>query len=159
VLNLNKFYLPAVSKGKRKDCFKKSRHVVVIIPASYLGGPGFKSRAKDLLSWQIFRGFSQVPRAVTLIVVCLKLSNDPDLYFPIVHHSFVFMRSRVQISTRRPAILSFFIVFLSPFKQMLWYYFKLGRDRLLPHPFQFIIHVSPLRSTLRSPSHWKGVTK
>jgi hypothetical protein len=36
---------------------------------------------------------------------------------------------------------------------------KLGHDRLLPNPFQFIIHLSPYRSTLYSPSYWKSVVK
>jgi hypothetical protein len=38
--------------------------------------------------------------------------------------------------------LSPFVVFLSPSMEMLGYYLKLGHDCLLPHHFQFIIHLS-----------------
>jgi hypothetical protein len=33
---------------------------------------------------------------------------------------------------------------------------KLGNDSFLPHPFQFTIHLSHLRSTLYSLSYWKA---
>jgi len=36
---------------------------------------------------------------------------------------------------------------------------KLGHDRFLPNPFQFIIHLSPFHSTLYSLSYWKSVVK
>jgi hypothetical protein len=42
------------------------------------------------------------------------------------------------------------MVFLSPFKQMLGWYLKLGHIRFLPHPSQFIICLSPFHSTLYS---------
>jgi hypothetical protein len=35
--------------------------------------------------------------------------------------------------------LKFFVVLLSPYKQMTGQYFKLIHDRFLPYPFQFII--------------------
>jgi hypothetical protein len=35
----------------------------------------------------------------------------------------------------------------------------LGHNRLLPHRFQFIIHLSPFNSTLYNLSHWKSVVK
>jgi hypothetical protein len=34
---------------------------------------------------------------------------------------------------------------------------KLGHDSLLPHPFLFIIYISPLHSTLYNLSHWKAL--
>jgi hypothetical protein len=34
---------------------------------------------------------------------------------------------------------------------------KLGHDRFLPNPFQFIIQLSPLNSTLFNLSYWKNV--
>jgi hypothetical protein len=34
---------------------------------------------------------------------------------------------------------------------------ELGYDRILPHPFQFIIHLSLLHSTLHCLSHWRSV--
>jgi hypothetical protein len=40
--------------------------------------------------------------------------------------------------------LRFLVVFLSPSRQMPGYYLKLGHDRFLPHPFQFIVHYHPL---------------
>jgi hypothetical protein len=40
--------------------------------------------------------------------------------------------------------LRVFMVFLSPSRQMLGQYLKLGHDRFLPHPFQFIVHYLPL---------------
>jgi hypothetical protein len=57
---------------------------------------------------------------------------------------------RVQISARRPAILT---------EDFLWFSsvlpdecrdsaLKLGHDRFLPNPFQFLIHLSPCHSTL-----------
>jgi hypothetical protein len=36
---------------------------------------------------------------------------------------------------------------------------KLGHDRFLPHPFQFIIHLSPFHSTLCNLSYWKIILK
>jgi hypothetical protein len=44
--------------------------------------------------------------------------------------------------------LKFFVVFLSPSSQIPGDDFKLGHDRILPHPFQFIIYLSFSRSTL-----------
>jgi hypothetical protein len=43
------------------------------------------------------------------------------------------------ISSRRPAILRIFVVFLDPSSTL-----KLYHDRFLPNPFHFIIHLSPL---------------
>jgi len=39
------------------------------------------------------------------------------------HPCFVFRRSQIQISVQRPSILTCFMGFLSPFRQMLGYYF------------------------------------
>jgi hypothetical protein len=36
---------------------------------------------------------------------------------------------------------------------------KLGHNRFLPHPLQFIIYLLPLYSTLHSLSHWKSAVK
>jgi hypothetical protein len=40
--------------------------------------------------------------------------------------------------------------FLSPSMQMSEWYLELGYDRFLPDPLQFIVHVSPIHSTLHS---------
>jgi hypothetical protein len=64
--------------------------------------------------------------------------------------------SRVQISARRPAILrGFFVVFLGLSRKMLDSTLKLDQDRFLPYPFQLIIHLSLLHSTLCSLGHQK----
>jgi hypothetical protein len=53
-----------------------------------------------------------------------------------------------------------FVVFLSSSRHMdSRPYLKLGHDRILPHHFQFIIHVSPFHSTLYSLSYWKGANR
>jgi hypothetical protein len=44
------------------------------------------------------------------------------------------------------------VVFLRPSRQCL----KLGHCGFLPRPFQFIIHLTHLHSTLHSLSHWKS---
>jgi hypothetical protein len=49
---------------------------------------------------------------------------------------------------RRAASLSFFVVFLSPSRRMLECTLQLGHDRILSHPFKFIIHLSLYHSTL-----------
>jgi hypothetical protein len=65
-----------------------------------------------------------------------------------INTSLVFERSPVQISVPRPAILTEVLrVLLSPSKQMLGKYLKLGHGRFLPYPFQFIIHWSSYLST------------
>jgi hypothetical protein len=45
------------------------------------------------------------------------------------------------------------------FQYISGYYFKLGHDRFLPHPLQFIIHLSPFNSTLYNLSYWERVVK
>jgi hypothetical protein len=84
----------------------ESRGQMVNIPASYSGGPGFKSRPGDRLSW-----------------------------------------------------LRYFVVFLSSSKQMQGSTSKLGYDHFLPHPFQFIIHLSSYHSLQYSLSYWKNIIK
>jgi hypothetical protein len=66
------------------------------------------------------------------------------------HSYFVFKRSGVQISARRPAILAVSCGFFSVPPGKFRYSTELGHDRFLPNPFQFIIHLSPLHSTLCS---------
>jgi hypothetical protein len=73
------------------------------------------------------------------------------------HFCFVLQRSKVQISARKPAILTE-VFAISPGE--CWdSTLKLDHDCLLPNPFQFIIHVSPLNSRLYSLSYWKKVFK
>jgi hypothetical protein len=55
--------------------------------------------------------------------------------------------------------LRFLVVFLSTSRQMLEYYPKLDYKRFLPHPFQFIIYLSPVHPTQYALSHWKSVVK
>jgi hypothetical protein len=57
------------------------------------------------------------------------------------HNYFVFERSRVQISTRRPACLTeIFRGFSKSIQANIGMMYEKGYDRFLPHPFQFIIH-------------------
>jgi hypothetical protein len=51
--------------------------------------------------------------------------------------------------------LKFFVVFISPCRQILELYLQLGHGRFLPNLFQFIIHISTLHSTLYILSYWK----
>jgi hypothetical protein len=44
---------------------------------------------------------------------------------------------------------------LSSFRKIPGWYLRLGLDRFHPHPFQFIIHVLSLHSTLHILSYWK----
>jgi hypothetical protein len=53
---------------------------------------------------------------------------------------------RVQILARRQPDRCFFVVFLSPTRRIPDSTLKLGHDRFLPNPFQFIIHLSPFHS-------------
>jgi hypothetical protein len=63
----------------------------------------------------------------------------------------VFRRSRLQISTRRPAILTEdFCGFFSSSSQMLGWHLELRHYRFLSHSSQFIIHLSPFHSMLYS---------
>jgi hypothetical protein len=82
--------------------FHTERRRVVNTPASYSGGPGFKRRPGDRLSW-----------------------------------------------------LRVFVVFLSPSRPTRESALKLGHDRFLPKPFQYVIHLLPLQSTLYSLSFRK----
>jgi hypothetical protein len=66
---------------------------------------------------------------------------------------FAFQRSRVLISARIPAILRIFVALLSPSRQMPYSALKLCDGRFCPHPFQLIIYLSSLISTLYSFSH------
>jgi hypothetical protein len=50
--------------------------------------------------------------------------------------------------------LRLFMVFFSPSRQILGLYLKLGHDHFLIHPFQFIIHLSPIHYTLYILNHW-----
>jgi hypothetical protein len=47
-------------------------------------------------------------------------------------------------------MMEFFIVFVSPSRQSLGQYLKLGYTYFLPHPFQFIIHKFSYHSVLYS---------
>jgi hypothetical protein len=47
-----------------------------------------------------------------------------------------------------------FMVFLSPYRKISGYYFKLAHNCFLPNPFQFIIHWPFCRLTLCSLSYW-----
>jgi hypothetical protein len=79
----------AAVKQKGEETERRGR--IISTPAAYSGGPRFKSRPGNRLSW-----------------------------------------------------LRFFVVFLSPSRQMPGQYLKLGHDLSLPHPFQLIIHYHPL---------------
>jgi hypothetical protein len=69
-------------------------------------------------------------------------------------HVFIFGRSRIQISARRPAILTeAFMAFLNPSKQMPEECLKLGHGPFLPHNFQSMFHQPSCHSTLYSVSY------
>jgi hypothetical protein len=51
--------------------------------------------------------------------------------------------------------LRFFVVSLIPPGECWDSTRKLGHDRFLPNPFQFIFHISPFLSTLYSLQYWK----
>jgi hypothetical protein len=73
---------------------------------------------------------------------------------------FVYGRSRAQVSARRPANLTEgFRGFRQSPGEGRVSTLKIGHDRFLPNPFQFIIHLSSFHSTLYSLSYWKGVVK
>jgi hypothetical protein len=75
--------------------YKSTRHFypeyricgwVVNTPASYLGGPGFRSRPGDRLSWLRFYWFSSAPAANAGIVPYIRPRPLPSISFP-THHS------------------------------------------------------------------------
>jgi hypothetical protein len=72
---------------------------------------------------------------------------------------FLFWRSRVQISARNPAVPRGFLRFSSVLPGKCWDALKLGYDRFLPTPFQFIIRLLPFLSTLYSLKPLKSVVK
>jgi hypothetical protein len=74
------------------------------------------------------------------------------LQFSSWHTCFIFGRSRVQISARRPAIQ---IEGFRGLSQSLHANAGIGHNRFLPCPSQFIIHLSPYHSTLYSLSYWQ----
>jgi hypothetical protein len=78
---------------------------------------------------------------------------DRKSWWSGLHSCFIFGSSRVQISARRQAVHP--KGFLSPPGECRHSTLKLGHDRFLPSPFQFVIHLPPLQSTLYSLSHWK----
>jgi hypothetical protein len=69
---------------------------------------------------------------------------------PVVN-TFIFGKSRFQISARRQAIrIDGFRGFLRTSMQVSEQYLELGHGGFLPDPFQFIVHLSPILSTLNS---------
>jgi hypothetical protein len=50
-----------------------------------------------------------------------------------------------------------FVVFLGLSRQMPVQYLKLGHERFLPHPFQFIIQLPSFHSTIYILSYWESV--
>jgi hypothetical protein len=55
-------------------------------PASYSGGPRFKFRPGDWLSWPRFHGFSQSLHANTRIVPYIRSQPTPSLSFQFIIH-------------------------------------------------------------------------
>jgi hypothetical protein len=72
----------------------------------------------------------------------------------VVNTCFVFGRSRVQISARRPVIMFSWFYSVTPgeFRDST---LKLGHGRFLSNSFQFIIHLSYFHSTLYGLRFWK----
>jgi hypothetical protein len=67
---------------------------------------------------------------------------------------------RVQISARRPAILTEgYHAFPHSLQANAGLSFKLGHDRFRSHPFQLVIHISHLHPTLHSLRKWKSIVK
>jgi hypothetical protein len=59
----------------------------------------------------------------------------------------------------RLSSLRFVVLFLSHYRQMMGLYLKIWPRPLLPHPFHFIIYLSPLHSTLYITYHRENVVK
>jgi len=49
------------------------------------------------------------------------------------------------------------VIFLGPSRRMTGQFLKLGHDRFLLHPFEFIMHLTCLHSTLCHLSYWESV--
>jgi hypothetical protein len=73
-----------------------------------------------------------------------------DILNVVVEWLTLLLQTRVQISPLSMTNLTrTFVVFFSPFRRMSGYTLKLGHDRFLPNPFQFIIHVPSPHLTQR----------
>jgi hypothetical protein len=89
-------YLEAVSYIHNRP------NIMVNTPASYSGGPRFKSRPRrQALLMEVFRGFSQFLQANAAMVPSFRPRPIPTTSFPIFHHSLITLSSTLLKKRRR----------------------------------------------------------